>query len=161
MYHHRQACCTPGSGRIVHFFNPGPPGVNQRLLSVGTSENTHKTMPYSRSRAGTLRTKKSHLSLLPMLPRSARTRPRSMAVERTYAHFQGQDGLPGWSPGQGGGECIELDVPASITGGRLSVLVIISHMSRHRRVARTGRACVASVQTLLCTAIRERLGVFL
>ena len=23
------------------------------------------------------------------------------AVERTYAHFQGQDGLPGWSPGQG------------------------------------------------------------
>ena len=57
-----------------------------------------------------------------------------------------------------GGWCTELDVSALKTGGRLSVLVILSHTSRHGRVARTGRACVTSVQKLLCTAIRERLG---
>ena len=53
---------------------------------------------------------------------------------------------------------MELDVPALKTGGRLSVLVILSHTSRHGRVARTGRACVTSVQKLLGTAIRQRLG---
>ena len=33
------------------------------------------------------------------------------------------------------------------------------HTSRHGRVARTGRACVTSVQKLVGTAIFERLGV--
>ena len=42
------ACCTLGRARILHFLHRSSPGLNQRLLSVGTSENTHKTMPYSR-----------------------------------------------------------------------------------------------------------------
>ena len=47
----RRLGCTLGRGaRIVHFFYRSSSGVkvNQRLLSVGTSENTNKTMPYSR-----------------------------------------------------------------------------------------------------------------
>ena len=43
-------CCTLGleSDRILHFFYRTSPGINQRLLSVGMSEDTHKTMSYSR-----------------------------------------------------------------------------------------------------------------
>ena len=57
-----------------------------------------------------------------------------------------------------GGGCMELDVPALKTGGRLSALVILSHTSRHGRVARTGRARGSSVQKLVGTFSRERLG---
>ena len=57
-----------------------------------------------------------------------------------------------------GGVCMKLDVPALKTGGRLSALVIISHTSRHGRVARTGRVCVTLVQKLGGDSSRERLG---
>ena len=43
-----RACCTLGSPRIVHFFYRTSPGINQRLLSVGMSEDTQKTMSHSR-----------------------------------------------------------------------------------------------------------------
>ena len=47
-----QACCTRGPHTIVHFLHRTSPGLNQLLLSVGTSENTRKTMlqPQGRSR---------------------------------------------------------------------------------------------------------------
>ena len=34
-----------GMPPIVHFLHRRSPGLNQRLLSVGASEKTHKTMP--------------------------------------------------------------------------------------------------------------------
>ena len=57
------------------------------------SEDTHKTMSYSRRDA-----QDKEITLKFAADATAehpRTRPRGMPVERTYAHFQGQDGLPG------------------------------------------------------------------
>ena len=63
--------------------------------------------------------------------------------ERTGAHLKGQDGLPGWSPGQGrwwvyGTLCPSLNK----RGSSLS----FGHTSRHGRVARAGRTRVTLVQ---------------
>ena len=63
------------------------------------SEDTHKTMSYSRRNAqDTEITFKFAADATAEHPYASTA--RGMAVERTCAHFQGQDGLPGWSPGQ-------------------------------------------------------------
>ena len=147
------ACCTLGSDRIVHFFYRTSPGINQPLLLVGMSENTHKTMPYSRRDA-----QDTEITLKFAADATSEHPYASAAHACTYVSgcvSKARTAFPVAPLARVGGGCIELDGPAIISGGCLSVSATrdTTGVSRARDVRKRAPRC-----NFASKLNRERLG---
>ena len=126
------------------------PGINQPLLSVGMSENTHKTMPCSQDKEITFKFAADATAEHPYASTGYGRGAFSVRVRTSKA----RTAFPVGPLVRVDGGCMELDGPTLITGRRLSVLVIRA-ATAPRRSPRSP-PCV-TVQNLRATHLENGL----
>ena len=109
--------------RFFTFFYRTSPGVNQRFLSVMMSDTTHKTMPYSRRHAQDKEITFKFAANATAEHRYTSTLHGAWPWSVRVRTFKARTAFPVGPLARGGGGCMELDVPAFITGRCLSLLV--------------------------------------